>query len=378
MRLIIYLLKPEMVIQNGYPVENHVVTTSDGYVLTMHRIPHGKVPDDTKRPVVFLQHALFSSSADWVVVGPARALGYLLADHGYDVWMGNARGNTYSREHEILDPNSEEFWDFSWHEIGIYDLSAMLDYVTTNTGLAKVHYVGHAQGVTSLLVLLSILTDYNNYFLSISALSPVAYMYHCKSPIMRALALLQLPMEVLIAISGNGEFILSSELIQSTNSVTCMNGSPVQETELPAIMSNLPAPVSNRQIIHFSQSINVNNFRQYDYGPIENLDKYGTLTPPEYALEKITAAIGLFYGKNDWIADVVDVEHLYSKLPNVVKYHEVPYDKFTHLDFLYAIDVKPLFYDDLIAFIDKYFGPVLAFCGICYNAKLLRSFGPNA
>ena len=26
----------------GYPVEEHLVTTDDGYVLTMHRIPFGK------------------------------------------------------------------------------------------------------------------------------------------------------------------------------------------------------------------------------------------------------------------------------------------------------------------------------------------------
>lgn len=59
-----------MIRRAGYPAEAHVVTTEDGYLLMLHRIPgrNGSLP-------VLLQHALLSSSADWVILGKDKALG---------------------------------------------------------------------------------------------------------------------------------------------------------------------------------------------------------------------------------------------------------------------------------------------------------------
>ena len=50
---------------------------------------------------------------------------------GYDVWIGNLRGNKYSYEHERLDPaeNPKEFFDFSIEHHTKYDLVAMIDYI---------------------------------------------------------------------------------------------------------------------------------------------------------------------------------------------------------------------------------------------------------
>lgn len=116
-----------MISRRGYRAETHSVTTKDGYVLQMHRIP--SVPP--RGEPVFLQHGILSSSADWVEMGPDHGLGkmifyfvisqkykfipvaYLLHDQGYDVWMGNARGNTYSRKHVSLNPSSAKFWQYT-------------------------------------------------------------------------------------------------------------------------------------------------------------------------------------------------------------------------------------------------------------------------
>lgn len=75
-----FSLQPELATKYGYPLEAHKVQTADGYVLEIHRIPHGRVADNTwgrefgKVPIV-LQHGLAGSSADWVISGPGKALG---------------------------------------------------------------------------------------------------------------------------------------------------------------------------------------------------------------------------------------------------------------------------------------------------------------
>ena len=69
----------------------------------------------------------------------------MLSDLGYDVWMCNARGNRYSKNHTSLNSDYMEFWDFTFHEMGKYDLPANIDYILAKTGYDQLHYVGHSQ-----------------------------------------------------------------------------------------------------------------------------------------------------------------------------------------------------------------------------------------
>lgn len=59
-------------------------------------------------------------------------------------------------------PHDPKFWDFSWHEIGIFDIPASIDYILKYTNQTKLSYVGHSQGVTSFFVMLSELPEYND------------------------------------------------------------------------------------------------------------------------------------------------------------------------------------------------------------------------
>jgi lysosomal acid lipase/cholesteryl ester hydrolase len=167
----------------GYNAEYHRVVTNDGYILNMHRCSGGPLSQPrVGKPVVFLMHGMLSSSADYVIMGPQTSLAYMLSDLGYDVWMGNSRGNRYSNTHISLNNETQAYWDFSWHEIAVQDLPSMIDYTLTYTGQSKLHYVGHSMGTTVYIVLISELPNYGDKIISSQLLAPAAYMHNVKSP----------------------------------------------------------------------------------------------------------------------------------------------------------------------------------------------------
>ena len=88
-------------------------------------------------------------------------MAFFFADAGFDVWMNNSRGNKFSREHKYLDPDiDKEYWDFSFYELGKYDLPAVFDFILTKTSLNNLTYIGHSQGTSSLLVALCTNPDF--------------------------------------------------------------------------------------------------------------------------------------------------------------------------------------------------------------------------
>lgn len=120
--------------ENGWATESYTVTTEDGYILDVHRIP-GKLTDSSKpKPAVLLQHGLDCDMMMWVFNSPELAPAFILAENGFDVWMGNNRGNRYSMGHTSLSHKHEKYWDFSQEELGLYDAPAIIDLVIEKTG----------------------------------------------------------------------------------------------------------------------------------------------------------------------------------------------------------------------------------------------------
>ncbi|KAH7933564.1 hypothetical protein HPB49_013953 [Dermacentor silvarum] len=72
-----FLSPAELVRSKGYPAEEHVTVTEDGYVLSLQRVPRGgrQPPGTLSGPPVLLVHGLLSSAAEWVINYPHQSLG---------------------------------------------------------------------------------------------------------------------------------------------------------------------------------------------------------------------------------------------------------------------------------------------------------------
>ncbi|XP_063909200.1 lipase 3-like [Zophobas morio] len=364
----------QMIEGHGYPSETHYIKTEDGYILTYYRIPHGIVDDSTSpRPTVLLQHGFISSAADYVNMGPGRSLGYILADAGYDVWLGNARGNTFSRNHTIWSPdfNKNLFFDFSWHEIGYYDYPAAIDYILNLKGDDSLYYVGHSQGTTSFLVLASTRPEYNKKIKLATLLAPAGHMGNPPNAAVKEYCMLideyaatwaaslifEIPNTEAARIWGSTTCVLPVNYADCAAVYYTTMGIDITEVEpemLPVIATNAPADAAIKELVHYGQIIKTGNFAKFDYGMMTNLMVYGSMTPPLYDLSKITAPVAFYYATNDGLLSIEDVKQTISEVSNVAGEYLVPLDAFNHYDFLFAKDVVELLYNEVVATIKKF------------------------
>ncbi|XP_026286258.1 lipase 3 [Frankliniella occidentalis] len=355
----------------GYDAELHHVTTDDGYILGIHRVRNATVASEASgatQPVVVMGHPLLSSSAEYLVLGPGKALAYLLADEGFDVWLLNVRGNTYSLNHTTLSTKEAAFWDFSFHEHGTQDLPALIQYAMQETGQQEVQYVGFSMGTTTMFVMGAERPDVAKHVKLYTGFGPVAEGSHARSAAFRLL-LQSIPAQKLAgAPLGVYWFLPSTPELRATGQTLCADSAPLTQplclaifaslggrndkqtntTLLPYILSRTPAGTSFKVLDHYRQGL-VPGFHKYDYGTIQNLARYGQLTAPSYNLSNIFVPTRLYYGPNDLLAGPQDVLSTCAQLSNVLSCEAVDDPEWTHFDFVWAKQVPELVYSQAIA-----------------------------
>ncbi|XP_063593362.1 lipase lipl-1-like [Penaeus indicus] len=332
---------PELIEAFGYPVETHHLTTEDGYILEMHRIPHGISGPSESRPVAFLEHCLLCSSADYIMNVPEKAL------------------ENHLLTHAIKDTSNTSF-------------STSKNYPFILTGAEAVYYAGWSMGTTVFWAMMSEKPEYNQKVKAMAAMAPVAFMDHAEGPIM-SLAPYSDDIDFIATLLGVGEFLPSSELldhfvetfcdVEAATAEVCYNflfllagpdPDEIPKDFLPIILAHTPAGASVHTVNHYAQLVMSGVFSKYDYGLIGNLNHYGQNTPPLFNLSKVTAPVGLFWGATDWLADPTDVARLAEGLPNLALNHKVDKEEFNHLDFGWGIHADELVYRHILDFFANY------------------------
>ncbi|XP_066204733.1 gastric triacylglycerol lipase-like [Saccopteryx leptura] len=359
----------QMISYWGYPSEEYEVVTEDGYVLEIYRIPHGKKNSENRgqRPVVFLQHGLLTSATNWISNLPNNSLAFLLADAGYDVWLGNSRGNTWARRNIYYSPDSVEFWAFSFDEMAKYDLPATIDLILQKTGQEKLHYVGHSQGTTIGFIAFSTNPKLAKRIKTFYALAPVATVKYVTSPLNK---LAIIPPFLFKVIFGNKIFyphhyfeqflateICSREILSAlcSNALFIICGfdqKNLNTSRLDVYLSHNPAGTSVQNMLHWAQAVNSGKFQAFDWGnPVQNMMHYNQPTPPNYNVADMNVPIAVWNGGQDWLADPQDVDLLLPKLPNLVYHKKIPF--YNHLDFIWAMDAPQEVYNGIISMMEK-------------------------
>uniref|UniRef100_A0A0K0DPS1 Abhydro_lipase domain-containing protein n=1 Tax=Angiostrongylus cantonensis TaxID=6313 RepID=A0A0K0DPS1_ANGCA len=305
---------PEIIRHWGYPAEIYTVATEDGYILELHRIPHGKssnnvtikyydsiirtsfVQDLTSRksrPVVFLQHGLECSSANWVANLPNESAGFVFADAGFDVWLGNMRGNTYSTKHVNLSPAESKFWKWTWDEMANYDLESMIEKTLNISGKKQLYYVGHSQGTLTMFSKLSMNQVFSKKIRNFFALAPIGSVANIKGMLRLLAEVFKPEFYLYFDIFGAGKFLPNNWIMKLIANRICggmtlkidlcdkiiflisgPDGSQMNKTRTPVYLSHTPADTSSMNVRHWIQMVMKGTVSKYDYGKRENIRKY--------------------------------------------------------------------------------------------------------
>ena len=355
----------------GYPVTSHRIVTEDGYILTAFRIQAKHTNIVSGKKVIFLMHGLMCSADDWVTNSPNLAPALYLADQGYDVWLGNSRGNKYSTGHTNPKITAAEYWNFSFQQMGKYDVPANIKYVLGVTGKSKLTWIGYAQGTTQMFAALTdrVSTAYVNEKVDkLISFSPVVYSANEGTEELRIAAskggllastakeydqYLLLPGS---CVKDKAFFKLTQYFCQKIFPGYCNNAIPLFDPDLsvdnlariPYIAQHFPAGASVNCFLHFFQLVKQNRtrpvFQKFDYGASVNQKVYGQSTPPVYNLGNIKIPVSLFIGTKDPLGDMQDNEILYNDLISKgVKVNRHFFTNWGHLTFLWMKDATELF-----------------------------------
>jgi len=299
------------------------------------------------------------NSEVWVcITEEERCLPFTLASQGYDVWLGNNRGNKYSKKSTKFSPTSARFWNFSMDEFAFHDIPDTIDYILNTTSQPSLSYIGFSQGTAQAFATLSIhpgLNDKVNLFVALApAMSPAGLSNGIVDSLVKASP------DVLFLAFGRKSILSSATMWQSIlyppifvrlidmslSFLFAWFGRNISVQQKLAAYPHLYSFTSTKSVVHWFQIIRNKSFQMYDD---DGSNKFSVGASNRYykvakfPTRNIKTPIVLVYGGSD---SLVDIRIMLKELPQHTIATEVPH--FEHLDFLWAQEVDKLVFPHVL------------------------------
>ncbi|KAK9366001.1 Alpha/Beta hydrolase protein [Lipomyces kononenkoae] len=353
----------------GYRVEEHVVKTTDGYMLGVHRIYQSKreaaeniVPKG--KPVVYLHHGLLMNSEVWVcLTDPRRCLPFLLVERGYDVWLGNNRGNKYSKKHLYLQSTENAFWNFSMDEFALYDIPDTIDYILAATAQKALAYIGFSQGSAQAFAALSLHPGLNDKVKVFLALAPAMAPGGLSIGIVDAL--IKSSPTIMYFLFGRKAILSSTIFWQSImypplfvrlidRSLAFLfnwHGTHISFHQKVAAYAHLYSFTSVKTVVHWFQIMRHSCFQMFDDEPSTPVNFYSQAyyKVAQFPTRNIRCPINLVYGTAD---SLVDIDAMLKELPSHAV--AIPVKDHEHLDIIWGKDVQQEVMPHVLKALGKY------------------------
>ncbi|GLJ09314.1 hypothetical protein SUGI_0106340 [Cryptomeria japonica] len=315
----------------GHDCQEFMVPTEDGFLLSVQRLTNAKVLTTDKEPV-FLYHGIMQGGEGWVFNEPYQSLSYMLADSGYEVWIGNTRTTLYTFGHKTYKRSDDAFWDWTWDDLVAYDLPAMLHFVNSMTA-KPILYIGFSQGA---MTGFAGFTDRKLASLvkKVVMLSPVAYLDHVTSPLSRTATALYLD-KMYLAL-GVYEYNTTNSQNEHILDSACQTLNISIGTCYDDIINLITGPncCLNESKIEYYNKYSSQATASKNIGQLAQLMRSGRFCKYDYDL-----------------TDVEDVKHVVSELPGKVEVHLMA--NYSHLDMIYATSAHVDAYPLVLKFLEK-------------------------
>ena len=371
----------ELILSRGFQVENHYLVTKSGYIMHVYRIIHPIMkPHERKKPIL-LWHTVCTSSKFFLINSPGgnfddpkgkfvgNNMGFELARYGYDVWLINSRGNFYSKNHSFLDPDKDyvRYWNFSMDEIIEEDGPLAVDYILEKTNKTKLGFIGWSTGSTIGLCMLAQHPRFNDIIEPFIALGPTMsfggtypnFFWH-----MNWFAKLHYNMR------GDGNHLPDKLLPPYGIDIVCAVWPEVCAFTLDMMaggnanynMSRMhiytdfgSLSISEKHLRDWTQQyMSGKTIRKFDYGPDENLKRYGSKEAPVYPLQDITSrAIYVFWSTRDGKSGPHDLDMLRSTLKVPFTEFHMKEPKWSHLDYVWGRQARMLINTPIIEILNN-------------------------